>query len=60
MNVFEYFRHINGETCYVNEKNSISTKDDVEEKGDTLENLIKEDKNVRYQKVKLALKKENN
>ena len=32
MNVFEYLRYINGEADEENEKNSISTKDDVEEK----------------------------
>ena len=32
MNVFEYLKHINGEIDDDNEKNSISTKDDVEEK----------------------------
>ena len=58
MNIFEYLRHINWETVDDNEKNSISTKYDVEEKVDTLENLIEEDENVRYQKIKLTLKKE--
>ena len=58
MNVFEYLKHINRETDDDNEKNSISTKDDVEEKVDNLENLIKEDKNVKYKKIKLTLKKD--
>ena len=58
MNVFEYLKYINGETDDDNEKNSISTKDDVEEKLNNLENLIKEDKNVKYKKIKLTLKKE--
>ena len=58
MNVFEYLKHINGETDDDNEKNSISTKGDVKKKVDNLENLIKEDKNVKYKKIKLTLKKE--
>ena len=58
MNVFEYLRHKNGENDDDNEKNSISTRDDVEEKVDILEKLIKEDKNVKYQKIKVIEIKE--
>jgi len=46
------------ETDDNNEKNSISTKDDVEDKVDTLVNLIKEDKKIKYQIIKWILKKE--
>ena len=41
-----------------NEKNSISIRDDVEEKVDILEKLIKEDKNVKYQKIRVIEIKE--
>ena len=41
MNVFEYLRHRNGENDDDNEKNSISTRDDVEEKVDILVKRIK-------------------
>ena len=58
MDVFEHLRHRNGENDDDNEKKSISTRDDVEEKVDILEKLIKEDKNVKYQKIKVIEIKE--
>ena len=59
MNIFEYLRHRNGENDDENEKNSISTRDEVEEKVDILKKLIEEDKNIKYKKIKIIRKKED-
>ena len=50
MNVFEYLRYINGEKDEKSE-DSLSTKDEIEEKLDNLEELIK-NKEIKYKKLK--------
>lgn len=47
MNVFEYLKHINGKDEGEDE-NSESTMDDVEEKMEDLEHLIKNNKEINY------------
>ena len=54
MDVFEYLRHKNGEDDGKDE-NSMSTKDEVEEKVDNLELLIK-NKEIKYKNLKFKLK----
>ena len=50
MNVFEYLRYINGEKDEKSE-NSLTTKDEIEEKLDNLEEVIK-NKEIKYKKLK--------
>ena len=47
---FEYFRYKNGED--EGDENSISTKEEIEEKINNLEQLIKENKQIKYKKIK--------
>ena len=47
MNIFEYLKHINGKDGGEDE-NSESTMDDVEEKMEDLEHLIKNNKEINY------------
>ncbi len=50
MNAFEYLRYKNGED--EEDENSLSTKEEIEEKIDNLEQLIKENKEIKYKKIK--------
>ena len=50
MNAFEYLRYKNGED--EEDENSLSTKEEIEEKIDNLELLIKENKEIKYKKIK--------
>ena len=47
MNVFDYLRH-NGDEVPEDEENSQSTMDVIEDKTDNLENLIKNNKEIKY------------
>ena len=49
MNVFEYLRHKNG--MDEEDENSLSTKEEIEEKIDNLKQLIKEKKEIKYKKL---------
>ena len=50
MDAFEYLRYKNGED--EGDENSISTKEEIEEKINNLEQLIKENKQIKYKKIK--------
>jgi len=50
MNIFEYLRHLNGDED--NDNNSNSTENEsVEDKIDNLEELIKNNKEIKYRKL---------
>ena len=50
MNIFEYLRHLNGDEDYDNNSNS-TDNESVEDKIDNLEELIKNNKDIKYRKL---------
>ena len=53
MNIFEYLRHINGKE-EENDNNS-STNDDIDAKIDSLEELMGNNKEIKYKKLWILL-----
>jgi len=49
MNIFEYLRHTNGENA--ENDNDCSINDDKEDKFDNLEELIGDNKEIKYKKL---------
>ena len=51
MNIFDYLRHINGNEDEENENDSSTNDENIEDKMDTFEELIKENKDIKYKKI---------
>ena len=51
MNIFQYLRHLNGEEEEGSDNESNSTNDGFEDKIKSLEELIKENGEIKYKKI---------
>ena len=53
MNIFDYLRHINGNEDEENESDSSTKDENIEDKIDSFEELIKENKDIKYKKIRI-------
>ena len=51
MNIFDYLRHINENEDEENENDSSTNDENIEDKMDTFEELIRENKDIKYKKI---------